>query len=94
MNLNRKRLVREKQLKQQRRVRVDPGSLVPDFADRAVLIVRITPRSQISYTPKLWNGMRVRMFNGHYYSCLVFEQKTIFRTRDSKQSVCIARKGR
>ena len=55
MNLDGKRLAREQQLEQERRICGRPaGSLVPDFADRAAVMARVTPRTQIYDTPRLW----------------------------------------
>ena len=55
MNLDGKRLAREQQLEQERRIcgRLT-GSLVPDFADRAAVMARVAPRTQICNTPRLW----------------------------------------
>jgi hypothetical protein len=66
MNLDGKRLAREQQLQQQRRVygRVI-GPIIPDFADRIAVMARVTPRTQIFDTPGLWKGARVRLFNRH-----------------------------
>ena len=66
MNLDGKRLAREQQLEQERRSGGRrTGSLVPDFADRIVVPACAAPRTQICDTPRLWQGMRDRMFNRH-----------------------------
>jgi hypothetical protein len=65
MNLDGKWLVGEQQLEQERRFRGGIRSLVVDFTNRAAVMARVAPGTQIENTPRLGQGMRACTFNHH-----------------------------
>ena len=66
MDLNRKRLTCKQQFEQERRIsRRATRALVADFTDCFIVRKRVAPRTQIIDAPRLWYGLRSRMFDRH-----------------------------
>src|SRR5260221_2786033 len=64
MNLNGKRLVGEEQFKQERRIAcLCVSALIPNLADRVIVLASLTPRTQIDNAPWLRKNVRVGVLN-------------------------------